>query len=248
MQHRWLSLDYNQNPRGLCCRLLHSLLILTLFTAPLYVPLTDTNLLVTVVPFCTVQKRVLYKAKAKSGILEWKVESEFLLQMMLTGLFNLEFLKVFFAKQVRCCHGKQRWNNSLPSSRSLSIFFYLTSSYFLINNSLESKCISAQGFLVLLLGSFLHPSICCAQVQGTFNEDIQVKDQQPYRIRLNITTAQEAAFKIPDILGCSNRYYRIKLDEILREIIWSLPQWGTITIGTVKFGMVVLQDFRSFSV
>lgn len=94
MQQRWLSLVYNQNPRYLCCRLLYSLLILTLFTAPLYVPLTEINL-VTVAPFCTLQTRVLCRWEAKHGMLERMVESEFLLQMMLTSLFNLEFLKVF---------------------------------------------------------------------------------------------------------------------------------------------------------
>jgi len=59
MQQRWLFLVYNQDPRCLCCRLLFSLFILTLFTAPLYVPLTEINLLVTVVPFCKIQKQVL---------------------------------------------------------------------------------------------------------------------------------------------------------------------------------------------
>lgn len=86
---------YSQNPRYLCCRLLYSPLILTLFTGPLCVPLTEINLLETVVPFCTVQKQVLYRWEAKTGILERMVESKFLLQTMLTGLFNLQFLKVF---------------------------------------------------------------------------------------------------------------------------------------------------------
>lgn len=104
-----------------------------------------------------------------------------------------------------------RWSHSLPSSRSLSIFFYLTSSYGFINNS---KSISAQGVLVSLFGHFLHPSMCDAQVQGTFNE---VEDQQHYRIHLDFTTAWGEAFKSPGILGCSYRHYTIKLDEILQQ-------------------------------
>lgn len=32
---------------------------------------------------------------------------------------------------------------------------------------------------------FLHPSVCGAQMQGALNEDLQVKEQQLYRIHLN---------------------------------------------------------------
>lgn len=114
-----------------------------------------------------------------------------------------------FSKQVCCYHEKHHLRGeSIPCHPVvLSPYSFISLQAIVLPLSLERKRISAQGVLVLFFGSFLHPAVCGIQVQGTFNEDMQVTDQQHYRMHLNFKTAQGEAFKSPGILGCSYRHH-----------------------------------------